>query len=183
VAEPRRTFGPTVALGAAAGILLAMSGTERWLSVDLPGPDALAEITYTDSVGVVPAANALALAGLACWGVLLVTRGRFRRAVSGLGLLTGLAQVATVVHSFLTLPDDVDATWGQLPSGTDDFDSAWTGWFWVGAVAAVAGLLAWLAAVRFVRHWPEMGRRYDTPVNSAPEDLWKVLDEGRDPTS
>ena len=44
------------------------------------------------------------------------------------------------------------------------------------------------------RHWPEMGSRYDAPGAAAataagpPEeqtslDLWKALDEGRDPTA
>ena len=45
---------------------------------------------------------------------------------------------------------------------TADVASA-TGWFWIGAVAAVVSLAAWVAAVRYVRHWPEMGTRYDRP--------------------
>jgi hypothetical protein len=50
-----------------------------------------------------------------------------------------------------------------------------------------------LAAVRFVPSWPEMGARYDAPAGARTEDedatpkenidIWKALDEGRDPTA
>ena len=47
---------------------------------------------------------------------------------------------------------------------------------------------------RYVRGWPEMGRRYDAPADGAAVapttpveeqsslDVWKAIDEGRDPT-
>ena len=57
-------------------------------------------------------------------------------------------------------------------------------------------------AVRLVPTWPEMGRRYDAPADATPDrtevaaqepgeepgqqenlDLWKAMDEGRDPTA
>jgi hypothetical protein len=66
----------------------------------------------------------------------------------------------------------------------------------VAAVAAVLAVLTTLAAVRLVPTWPEMGRKYDAPVDTTtspaaeqpPEeqenlDLWKAMDEGRDPTA
>jgi hypothetical protein len=97
------------------------------------------------------------------------------------GLLAAAGAVVTVAVSWFTLPDDVRDAVERLslePGGVHS-----TGWFWVGAVAAVLGLVSWLLAVRWVRDWPEMGRRYDTPSDSPPEDLWKAMDEGRDPTS
>ena len=49
-----------------------------------------------------------------------------------------------------------------------------------------------VAAVRLVSSWPEMGSRYDAPADAATaareqgpateQELWKALDEGRDPT-
>ena len=183
--QPRRTFGPVVLLGAVTGIVLAMAGAETWFSLtQSPDSSVLVGLTLTVSdFGVVPAANAVALAGLACWGVLLVTRGRFRRVIAVLGLLTGLSQAYTIGYSYLTLPDDVREQVEQVsPTGTAP-QLGFTGWFWVAAVAAALGLLAWVAAVRYVKDWPEMGRRYDTPVTDAPEDLWKALDHGHDPTS
>ena len=55
------------------------------------------------------------------------------------------------------------------------------------AVAAALSVPCWLAAVAFVPHWPEMGRRYDSPQDrrsdAPPDDLWKAMDAGHDPTS
>jgi hypothetical protein len=56
----------------------------------------------------------------------------------------------------------------------------------------VVGALAAIAAVRLVPTWPEMGSRYDAP-GAAPTpppdpaemdeaDLWRAIDQGRDPT-
>jgi hypothetical protein len=62
-------------------------------------------------------------------------------------------------------------------------------------VATVLTVLTTLAAVRLVPTWPEMGRRYDAPADTAPApseqpaeeqenlELWKAMDEGRDPTA
>jgi len=182
--EPRRTFGPVVLVGVLAGVGVAVAGVEPWARLSgeaAQSPGVLVASAATDDLGVVSAANAVGLVVLACWGVLLVTRGRVRRAVSVLGLLAGAACEATVVVSYATLPDDLREPFREMsvnPPGVDR-----TGWFWVGAVASSVGLLAWVAAVRWVRDWPEMGRRYDTPADSPPEDLWKALDQGHDPTS
>jgi MFS family permease len=188
VAEPsagRRTFGPAVLVGVVAGIVVAMAGSEPWFvpEGEAGGDEAglLVAYTYTQDVGVVTAASALALAWLACWGVLLVTRGRVRRPVAVLGTLTATGSVITVIASYFTMPDDVRAQFEELSIAPPDVKT--TGWFWIGAVASVLGLVAWVVAVRWVRAWPEMGRRYDTPADSPPEDLWKALDQGHDPTS
>jgi hypothetical protein len=62
-------------------------------------------------------------------------------------------------------------------------------------VATLGTVLTTAAAVRLVPGWPEMGRRYDAPADAAPQlaeqppeeqenlDLWKAMDEGRDPTA
>lgn len=172
--------------GVAAGIALTMGGAETWFSLTQSSDSStLAGLAYSSSrdIGVVSPANALGLVGLACWGVLLVTRGRFRRVVAVLGLLTATAQLYTVGYSYLTLPDDVREQFEALsPSGSPP-ELGFTGWFWVAAAAAVVSAAAWAVAVRWGRAWPEMGRRYDTPMDSPPEDLWKAMDQGHDPTS
>ena len=55
--------------------------------------------------GRVPAANALALVVLACWGVLLVTRGGSAGSSRCSALLAALGTVATVVVGFGSAPD------------------------------------------------------------------------------
>jgi hypothetical protein len=61
----------------------------------------------------------------------------------------------------------------------------------VGLVAAVLALVGAAFAVRLVPAWPEMGSRYDAPQRRAepPDpadmdetDLWRAIDQGRDPT-
>ncbi len=178
----RRTFGPTVLVGVLAGVALAMAGAEPWFTgrgaVECEAP--CVGLSWADA-GTASSANALALVGLASWGVLLVTRGRVRRAVALLGLLAAAGGLVTVVVSWFTLPDNVRDTIEEL--GLEPVPIHSTGWFWVGAVAALLGLAAWVLAVRRVPDWPEMGRRYDTPTDSPPEDLWKAMDAGHDPTS
>jgi hypothetical protein len=62
-------------------------------------------------------------------------------------------------------------------------------------LASVVMVATSAAAVAWVRHWPEMGTRYDAPTDAAGGDgrtrtreaetnldMWKALDEGRDPT-
>jgi uncharacterized membrane protein (TIGR02234 family) len=112
--------------------------------------------------------------------------------VSVLTALLALGLVATVVVGLGAARDNVRD--GILGLGPLDCVSTRThGWFWVAVAALPLALLPALAALRFVPSWPEMGRRYDAPTDPAPEpakapeeqenlDLWKAMDEGRDPT-
>lgn len=187
MAEPRRTFGPVVLLGLLSAGVLAFAASQPWFGVDsdkssydCQAPCAGVSFTLADA-GTVVSAHALALVALACWGVVLVTRGWFRRAVTGVGLLASIGALVTVVVAYPTVPDDV-RDWLEK-YGSEMPEVGPTGWYWVGAVAAVVMLAAWVAAVRYVGRWPEMGRRYDTPSDAPPDDLWKAMDQGRDPTS
>jgi uncharacterized membrane protein (TIGR02234 family) len=170
---------------AAAG-LAALSGHRAWVqwSAESRGPDSLLAISGDDTA-TVPLAGALALVLLASWGVVLVSRRRIRRAVAGLGLVVAAAMVATAVlglHSATSgLRDDLALV------GHDDLTLRTTTWFWVYLVGAVLSVAAAALAVRWAPAWPEMGSRYDAP--GAPPlreetdlDLWRALDDGRDPT-
>jgi uncharacterized membrane protein (TIGR02234 family) len=75
---------------------------------------------------------------------------------------------------------------GRSPAGSHT-----TAWWYVALVAAVLALFAATVAVRLVPAWPEMGSRYDAPSGAAPPqdptdmediDLWRAIDQGRDPT-
>ena len=91
-----------------------------------------------------------------------------------------------------TAPDRVREAYRDL--GVEHPDVGLAGWWWVAAVAAALTLLTTVAALRLVPTWPEMGRRYDAPAEAPPDsepppeerenlDLWKAMDEGRDPTA
>jgi uncharacterized membrane protein (TIGR02234 family) len=204
MAESRRTFGPVVLAGLASATLVAVAGDRVWAAADDPGSSSTDKILgVVSGVGAhdaarMPLATALALVVLACWGVLLVTRGRVRRAVAGLGALAAVGVLATAVVGFVTVPD---ALRDQLVgTGVDRPGVHHTAWYWVALAGALVASACSVLAVRWVPSWPEMGSRYDAPVGAAgpvpdraPEDappeeqssldLWKAMDEGRDPTA
>jgi uncharacterized membrane protein (TIGR02234 family) len=205
MAEPahdkrRRTFGPVVLVGLASAGLAAVAATKPWVSGESGGVrsddgGAMSSILSIDSVAESPLAAALSLVVLACWGVLLVTRGRFRRAIAVLALVTALGLVATTVEAFFNLPDALTESLLEV-SGVDTASTSFTAWYVVALLAAPACVAATLAAVRLVRSWPEMGTRYDAPTGARASDdaateepptenidIWKALDEGRDPTA
>jgi len=191
----RRSFGAVVGAGLASAVLAAVAGRQPWAHGSAPG--GFGELSATVEAGKVPAASALSLVVLACWGVLLVTRGMVRRVVAALALLASLGLTVAVVLGFSTAPDHVRDAYQEL--GVAHPDVGLSGWYWVAAVATLGTVLTTAAAVRLVPGWPEMGRRYDAPAGTgadpapapderAPEerenlDLWKAMDEGRDPTA
>jgi uncharacterized membrane protein (TIGR02234 family) len=181
----RRWFVPTVLVGLGAAALCALSGGKPWAAPDGQPGSTLVD----DTGGHVPLAGALGLVALAAWGVLLVTRGRVRRGVAVLGVVVAAGLVVTcVVGRSQALDSARHATvdLGRTPSGAHV-----TGWWWVALVASLLALAAAAVAVRFCGAWPEMGSRYDAPAGTPREpepeemediDLWRAIDQGRDPT-
>ena len=183
------SFGRTVLTGLAAAGLAAVAATSVWAVQDTTGParpvGAPLELAGSD---LVPLAVPLTLVALASWGAVLVLRRRGRRVVAVVGAVAALTAAVVTVRRVL---------------GADDVDP--TAWPWVTAAAAtVTGLTlvrAWVAAPG----WPEMSSRYDrqgagAAAGPAPQqseqaqqaqhagppgaaDLWRALDEGRDPTA
>jgi uncharacterized membrane protein (TIGR02234 family) len=199
MAEARRTFGPVVLVGLASGVLAAVSGNKVWAVPDASHLSGTGQIlgvasgTSAEAAARMPLATALALVVLASWGVLLVTRGRFRRVISVVGVLAALGTLATVVVGFVATPRHLRSELEKF--GIADAAVHHTGWFWAALVSALLTSAAAVLAVRWVPAWPEMGSRYDAPATrtavhpaaAEPEeqsslDLWKAMDEGRDPT-
>ncbi len=184
--DRRRTFSPVVLLGLASAGLCAVAGHREWVtwSARNEGDYSVLQLTGHDSA-TVPLAGALALVVLACWGVVLVTRGRFRRLVAALGLV---AAGSMVVTAFVGLRSARHGLLAELArAGVDDVSTSVAPWFWAYLAGSVLALATAVLAVRWVPAWPEMGARYDAPVGAARRDqtdldLWRALDEGRDPT-
>lgn len=194
VKDPRRrTFGPVVLLGLAAATLAAVAGNKPWAQGHGQAADRLAGMPLADEAGKVPAAGALALVVLACWGVVLVTRGRVRRAVAVLGALASAGILVAVVTGWSSSVDALRSDLAEVGTvGSVDH----TAWAWLAGLGALASLAATVLAVRWTPGWPEMGSRYDAPTAGAAApaepadpadrsslDLWKAMDEGRDPTA
>ncbi|MCW2806332.1 MAG: hypothetical protein JWQ93_287 [Marmoricola sp.] len=189
-AAGRRTFGPVVLLGLATAALAAVASAKPWIGARATGASD-ASMSALDSGTRYPLASAISLVLLAAWGVLLVTRGRVRRAFAVLTVLAALGLTVSVVAAYATLPDTARDSFDEL-MGRGSSDTGFTGWFWTTAVCAAVALVPAGLAVRLVGQWPEMGSRYDAPGAAAtatevstvdPERaLWRALDEGRDPT-
>ncbi|WP_310963031.1 Trp biosynthesis-associated membrane protein [Nocardioides terrisoli] len=198
--DPRRTFAPVLLPGAAAAALAAVAGAKVWARLDSSADSVSAGLPIDrgvlDAAGQVPLASALSLACLAAWGAILVTRGRFRRVVAAVGLVCAVALLAVTVRSAWSAPDAVrravDTQLGLGSPGTGTAAVSLTGWFWVCLVAALVTSVALALAIRFARSWPAMGAKYDAPGAAAQRaaeaepktnlEIWKAIDEGRDPT-
>ena len=191
--EPRRTFVPVLVVGLASATMCAVAGTKAWArATDSNAPGSTADLSMSfGDVGQMPVAGALSLVVLAAWGVVLVTRGWVRQAVTVVGAAAALGVVASVVIGYSSTQDDVADSVRQI--GATSVDTAPTGWFWAAAVCSVVSLVATVMAVRYVRHWPAMGTRYDAPSarpaptvdpdEAADGELWRAIDEGHDPTA
>lgn len=195
--DRRRTFGRVAGLGVAAAVLAAVAGSRPWLvdieqrAADVPTASA------STVVAEMPSALALALVVLAAWGVMLVARGLPRRLVALVALLGSVGLVVSVVVGRATLRDTTVERLRALGGPAGSWEVSWSPWFWVCAVASVASVVATALAVAWSPSWPEMGRRYDAPdgaarvqgdpggdpADASALDLWKALDEGRDPTA
>ena len=187
----RRTFGPVVLAGLATSGLAAIASAKPWVtSGGTGGGGSDASMTALDAGTRYPLASAISLVLLAAWGVLLVTRGAVRRVFAYVAALAAVGLVGAVIAAYVALPDSARNSYDQL-MGRGSTEQSFTGWFWTAAVCSVLALVPAVLAVRLVATWPEMGSRYDAPgareqaTDPAPtreQDLWKALDEGRDPT-
>jgi len=189
----RRTFAPVLLLGLVGGGLAAVAGNKPWAEGQGAAAQRLAAVPVATDPGEMPAAGALALVVLACWGVVLVTRGRVRRAVTVLGAVASVGLLVTVVTGWSSVVDSLRSDYTDV--GITDVAIDHTAWFWAAAVGAVLSVVATVLAVRWAPAWPEMGSRYDAPTGERAEpepvdpaeqsslDLWKAMDEGRDPTA
>jgi uncharacterized membrane protein (TIGR02234 family) len=192
VAERRRSsFGPAVLVGLASAALVAVAGNQAWAkAAEGQGiGEQVASVSVAVGEAKAPRATALALVVLASWGVLLVSRGRFRRVISWVLAVVAVGLLAAVVGAVLAAPAAVREAYE--PFGVTDIDVQRTAWSWLALVGAMLSLGASAIAARDARSWPEMGRRYDAPGAAEAEpdpversnlDLWKAMDEGRDPT-
>ena len=178
-------FGPVVLVGLAGAALAAVSASRDWATAtgSAAGVDVSAAVKGSSSA---PLAVALALVALAAWGVVLVVRGRVRQAAAVVGALASAGVLVTVLVAFGRAQDDaVRAVVARGGTG-DTFGSSLTAWYYTSAAAAAVTLVTFAVAVVAAPRWPAMGSRYDAPGSAEPgaeQDMWRALDDGRDPTA
>jgi uncharacterized membrane protein (TIGR02234 family) len=178
------------ALGAAVALLSSRQGWSAG-TVTVAGGSFPLDVKGSDVTGV-PAA--LAVVGLAALVAVFAVRRAGRYLVSALLALSG---AGTVAAALLGAGDSsaLDEKAAQASGNTSATAAALThtAWPYIAAFGGVLLLLAGLLALRYGRLWPAMSGRYERdgtprprrvrPVDpDRPEDLWKALDRGEDPT-
>ncbi|WBB59961.1 TIGR02234 family membrane protein [Streptomyces sp. WMMC500] len=183
------------ALGAAV-VLVAAGRT--WAEGEAPTPVADAVLPVTaggrDVTGV-PAA--LAIVGLAALVAVFAVRRAGRVVVAALLTLCGVGVIAASAlgASDTDALDDQAAEAAGLTGAAVEAVSH-TAWPWVSLAGGVLLLCAGLLALRYGSGWPAMSGRYERPGGAVaarprrsapvdperPEELWKALDRGEDPT-
>jgi uncharacterized membrane protein (TIGR02234 family) len=179
------------ALGAAVALLATRQQWSQGTATVAGGAFPLTA-KGSDVTGV-PAA--LAIVGLAALVAVFAVRRAGRFAVAALLALSGVGIVVAALlgaSDSSALDEQAAQASGDTSASVDTLSH--TAWPYVAVVGGVLILLAGLLALRYGRLWPAMSGRYERggtpqPRRKAPavdpdrpEDLWKALDRGEDPT-
>lgn len=190
--NPRRLYGPCVLGALATGGIAFFAASRTWAHATVTAngvPSAPVKVSGTDAVGIV---SALALVIVAAALAVLAASVRLRRAVGALIVLVAIIAIIVILTAGGAIDDAVASAVHDSPAfiGSNTPDDVSHGiWRWVSAAAFAAAAYVGVMIARFGGHWPTMGRKYDAPAahtsNEAVEteaDIWKALDDGRDPT-
>ncbi|MER7180813.1 TIGR02234 family membrane protein [Streptomyces hyaluromycini] len=191
----RRSLAVALLFGALGAAVALLSSRQRWAEGTATVAGGAFPLTARGSdVTGVPAA--LAIVGLAALVAVFAVRRAGRFLVAGLLALSGagIAAAALLGASDGSALDEKAAQASGDTSATVDALSH-TGWPYVAAAGGVLILVAGLLGLRYGRLWPAMSGRYERgtgaerprrapkPVDpDRPEDIWKALDRGEDPT-
>ncbi|MGV9254791.1 TIGR02234 family membrane protein [Streptomyces sp. NPDC003697] len=193
-ARPARCSLAAALLSGALGAAVALLATrQRWAEGTATVAGGAFPLTAKGSdITGVPAA--LAIVGLAALVAVFAVRRAGRVVVAALLTLSGagvLAAALTGAHDASALDEKAAQASGDTAATAAALTH--TGWPYVAAAGGALILLAGLLALRFGGRWPAMSGRYERsgapraraprPVDpDRPEDLWKALDRGEDPT-
>ncbi|MFW6689824.1 TIGR02234 family membrane protein [Streptomyces sp. MAR4 CNX-425] len=183
--------------GALGAAVVLISAGRTWAEGEAATPVADAALPVTaggrDVTGL---PSALAIVGLAALVAVFAVRRAGRTVVAALLTLCG----AGVVAASAAGASDTDALGDQAAEAAGLADTAvhavgHTAWPWVSLAGGVLLLVAGLLALRYGAGWPAMSGRYERAGAAAarprraapadperPEELWKALDRGEDPT-
>ncbi|MXM62930.1 TIGR02234 family membrane protein [Streptomyces sp. HUCO-GS316] len=182
-------------LSGALGAALALLATrQRWSqgTATVAGGDFPLTAKGSDVTGV-PAS--LAIVGLAALVAVFAVRRAGRVLVAGLLALSGAGTIAASLFGASdssALDEKAAQATGDTAATVDTLTH--TAWPYAAAAGGILILLAGLLALRYGRGWPAMSGRYEragaarprrkasTADPDRPEDIWKALDRGEDPT-
>ncbi|MER5734164.1 TIGR02234 family membrane protein [Streptomyces sp. NPDC002262] len=190
----RRSLALALLLGALGATVVLLSAGQIWAegTASVAGGTVPVEADGGTVTGV---PTALAIVGLAALVAVFAVRRAGRTLVAGLLALSG---AGAALAAFLGASDSaaLDAEAARISGDTAAAVAGLThtAWPYVAAAGALLILLAGLFALRYGKTWPAMGGRYERsgaarPARrpaagdpDRPEDLWKALDRGEDPT-
>ncbi|GGZ54593.1 membrane protein [Streptomyces inusitatus] len=190
----RRSLAAALLLGAVGATVVLLASGQIWAEgrAAVAGGALPLDASGSEVTGV---PTALAIVGLAALVAVFAVRGRSRLLVSALLALSGAGAAAAAYAGAFdreTLELEAAKTVGHSSATVEALTH--TAWPYATAVGAVLILLAGLLALRYGARWPAMSGRYErdgSPRAAAapaavdpdrPEDLWKALDRGEDPT-
>ncbi|MES4888531.1 TIGR02234 family membrane protein [Streptomyces sp. NPDC096012] len=189
----RRSLAVALLCGALGAAVALLATRQRWAegTATVAGGAFPLTVKGSDVTGV-PAA--LAIVGLAALVAVFAVRRAGRLLVAALLALSG-AGIAIAALAAATDSSALDDRAAQVSGDTSATVGALshTGWPYVAAVGGALILVAGLLALRYGRTWPAMSGRYERgterprrkgrPVDpERPEEIWKALDRGEDPT-
>ncbi|MFB7593906.1 TIGR02234 family membrane protein [Streptomyces sp. NPDC056160] len=189
----RRSLAVALLCGALGAAVALLASRQRWAEGTASVAGGAFPLTAKGSeVTGVPAA--LAIVGLAALVAVFAVRRSGRLLVAALLALSGAGTAAAALAG----GSDGKVLDGKAAQASGDTAAtaaslSHTGWPYVAAAGGVLLLLAGLLALRYGRLWPAMSGRYERagaprprapkPLDpDRPEDLWKALDRGEDPT-
>ncbi|KOG21021.1 MULTISPECIES: TIGR02234 family membrane protein [Streptomyces] len=190
----RRSLAAALLLGALGATVVLLSAGQIWAegTASVGGGSVPVE---ADGGAVTGVPTALAIVGLAALFAVFAVRRTGRTLVAALLALSGAgAALAAVLGASDSAALDAEAARISGDTAAAVAGLTHTVWPYVTAVGAALILLAGLFALRFGKSWPAMGGRYErsgpprggrkAPATDPdrPEDLWKALDRGEDPT-
>jgi uncharacterized membrane protein (TIGR02234 family) len=200
----RRGLVIAIVGGLAAGGLALLGASRPWARVEIAVPGVPSSTIQVSGSSAVPWVGALTLVILAGALAIVPTGGWLRRVV---GVVVSLAALGAAIGTLTAGPAVDDALSEQLAEspasgGVDDAAivaaADHPAWRWLTLGSSVAGIAVGLHVAGRGHRWATMGSRYDAPAaRRRPEsadvtaesepaenaDLWRALDEGRDPTA
>ena len=201
----RRGLVIAIVGGLAAGGLALLGVSRPWARVEIAVPGVPSSTIEVSGSSAVPWVGALTLVILAGALAFVPTGGWLRRTV---GVIVCLAAAGAAIGTLTAGPAVDDALSDQLAEspasgGVDDVAivaaADHPAWRWLTFGGSAVGIAVGVYVAARGHRWATMGSRYEAPAATRrradppepaeePEptenaDLWRALDEGRDPTA
>ncbi|MET9529015.1 MULTISPECIES: TIGR02234 family membrane protein [unclassified Streptomyces] len=190
----RRSLATALLLGAVGAAVVLLASGQTWARGNAPVGGGALPLT-ADGGDVTGVPTALAIVGLAALVAVFAVRSAGRLFVSALLALCGAgAAVAAVAGASDSSALDEKAATTAGNTATTIEALSHTAWPYVAAFGSLLILFAGLLALRYGKQWPTMSSRYErdgtprprrprtAPDPERPEEIWKALDRGEDPT-